>query len=99
MSSVGKNLTDAGGSLLNKTGEVAKIVGGAGYLLGNNSGEIVRKIRQQHHVCSNLDSMRPVGFFPSGMRFFGMYFQLFFFLKCHLAMFAFEDLVFLILLE
>ena len=45
MSAVGKNLTDAGGSLLNKTGEVAKkIVGGAASVLGNITGEIKQGI-------------------------------------------------------
>jgi len=45
MSTVGKNLTDAGGSLLNKTGEVAnKIVGGAADVLGNITGEIKQGI-------------------------------------------------------
>ena len=38
---LGKNASDAGSSLLNKTGEVAKkIIGGAGTVLGNISGEI-----------------------------------------------------------
>jgi len=45
MSTVGKNLSDAGGSLLNKTGEVAKkIVGGAASVLGNISDEIKQGI-------------------------------------------------------
>ena len=45
MSAVGKNLTDSGGSLLNKTGEVAKkIVGGAADVLGNITGEIKQGI-------------------------------------------------------
>jgi hypothetical protein len=45
MSAVGKNLTDAGGSLLNKTGEVAKkLVGGAADVLGNITGEIKQGI-------------------------------------------------------
>ena len=40
MSAVGKNLTDSGGSLLNKTGEVGKkIVGGAADVIGNITGE------------------------------------------------------------
>jgi hypothetical protein len=38
---LGKNASDAGSSLLNQTGEVAKkIIGGAGTVLGNISGEI-----------------------------------------------------------
>jgi hypothetical protein len=41
MSAVRKNLTDARGSLLNKTGEVAKkIIGGAADVLGNIIGEM-----------------------------------------------------------
>ena len=41
MSAVGKNLTDAGGLLLNKTGEVAKkVIGGAADVIGNITGEI-----------------------------------------------------------
>ena len=45
MSAVGKNLTDAGGSLLNKTGEVAKkIIGGAADVIGNITGEIKQGI-------------------------------------------------------
>ena len=45
MSTVGKNLTDSGESLLNKTGEVAKkIVGGAADVLGNITGEIKQGI-------------------------------------------------------
>ncbi len=45
MSNVGKNLTEGGGSLLNKTGEVAKkIVSGAASVLGNISGEIQQGI-------------------------------------------------------
>ena len=38
---LGKNASDTGSSLLNQTGEVAKkIIGGAGTVLGNISGEI-----------------------------------------------------------
>jgi hypothetical protein len=38
---LGKNASDAGSSLLNQTGEAAKkIIGGAGTVLGNISGEI-----------------------------------------------------------
>ena len=45
MSAVGKYLTDVGGSLLNKTGEVAKkIIGGAAYVIGNITGEIKQGI-------------------------------------------------------
>ena len=44
-------------------------------------------------------SVSLVGFFPSCMRLLRMFIQLFFILKCHLTMLAFEDLVFLILLE
>ncbi len=45
MSEIGKNLTEGGGSLLNKTGEVAKkIVSGAASVLGNISGEIQQGI-------------------------------------------------------
>ena len=45
MSAVGKYLTDSGGSLLNKTSEVAKkIVGGAADVLGNITGEIKQGI-------------------------------------------------------
>jgi hypothetical protein len=44
-------------------------------------------------------SMSLVRFFPSCMRLFGMFIRFFFVLKCHLAMLALEDLVFLILLE
>ena len=45
MSAVGKNVTDAGGSLLNKTGEVAKkIIGGAASVIGNITGEIKQGI-------------------------------------------------------
>ena len=41
VSEVGKNASGEGSSLLNQTGEVAKkIVGGAGTVLGNISGEI-----------------------------------------------------------
>ncbi len=45
MSEIGKNLTEGGGSLLNKTGEVAKkIFSGAASVLGNISGEIQQGI-------------------------------------------------------
>ena len=38
---LGKNASDTGSNLLNQTGEVAKkIIGGAGTVLGNISGEI-----------------------------------------------------------
>jgi hypothetical protein len=41
MSEIGKNVTDAGKTALNKTGEVLKGVGsGVGSVLGNISGEI-----------------------------------------------------------
>ena len=52
MSAVGKNLTDAGGSLLNKTGEVAKnIVGAVASVLGNITGEIKQGIGAKVQLC------------------------------------------------
>jgi hypothetical protein len=49
-------------------------------------------------MLDKIGSVRLARLFPSGMRVFGMYVQLIFFLKRHLAVLAFEGLVFLILL-
>jgi len=45
---LGKNASEMGSTLLNKTGEVAKkIVGGAATVLGNISGEIKKGIGEK----------------------------------------------------